>query len=652
MSLRRRMILSVLSVVAISGGASTFIGGYLLSRRLNQEAQNRVRQDLNAAREFYDQRLASMRAALRYTALGERFSQAVARKDVGHLSPRLDAVRRNAELDVLCVADPAGRVIHRAHRPNCSGDSLADDRLVALVLAGEDVVSGAMLIPIGVLEKEDPSLAERARIRILATPKQMPSDVSELESGMMLCAAAPVRGSDGTLVGVLRAGLLVNRNYALVDQVRNTVFREERYRGRFLGTATIFQGDVRVSTNVQREDGSRAIGTRVSREVYDHVLRQGKKWVGPAWVVNDWYISAYAPLYDVDEQPIGILYVGVLAQKFRNLALRTLSVFALVALGGLLAAGIIGWKLAESISRPIATLASASDAIARGDFSQTLPVESADEIGSLTRTFNTMAHSLKERDEFLKERTRLQLTRSERLASIGRLAAGLAHEINNPLTGVLTFSHMLLRNAPENSQDREDIETIIDATTRCKQIVRGLLDFSRQSEPRKKLSDLNSVVRDALNLTQNQARISQVNVVEELDSDLPHLVIDASQIQQVAVNVIVNGIDAMPGGGRLTIRTCCIDENDCKWVEARISDTGCGIPADNLEHVLDPFFTTKPTGQGTGLGLAIAYGIVTEHGGQINVSSEVDRGTTVAVRLPVTSEEQRSEEEGACAGGR
>lgn len=638
MSLRRRVVLSMLSVVAISGGLSALIGGYLLWRQLSHEAENRVRQDLNAAREFYNQRLGEMEAALAYTALGERFSQAVAGKDIPYLSARLDAVGRNARLDVLYIADDAGRVIHRAHRSGYSGDSLASDRLVGAVLGGENVVSGTILVPIEALEKEGPSLAERARVRILPTPKAMPSDERELESGMMLCSAAAVRGPDGKLVGVLRGGVLLNRNYALVDQVQNTVFRDERYRGKLLGTATIFQGDVRISTNVLREDGTRAVGTRVSAEVYDHVLRQGRTWLGLAWVVNDRYISAYEPIYDMDKKAIGMLYVGLLERKFTSLALRTLSVFGLVTLAGLAAAGVIAWKLAGSISRPVSTLARASAGIARGEFTQMLPVESADEIGLLTESFNSMVESLKERDDLLKEQTRRQLNRSERLASVGRLAAGVAHEVNNPLTGVLTFAHMLLKNAPDDSQDREDIETIINATTRCKVIIRGLLDFSRQNEPQKKLADLNGVLREALNLTQNQARISRVDVVEELDPDLTALVIDNYQIQEVAVNVIVNAIDAMPDGGRFTVRTRSVDAEDGKWVEFEMSDTGCGISPENLEHIFDPFFTTKPTGKGTGLGLAMAYGVVAEHGGAIDVSSEVGRGTTVTVRLPATPE--------------
>ena len=644
MTLRGRLIASMLSVVAISGGVCTVVGGYLLQRHLVLQARNRVRENLHAARAFYEQRLEAIAAALRYTALGRRFSQSVAERDLAYVSARLAAVRGSARLDTLWVTDAAGRVMHRAPRPDASGDASAEDHLVALVRERGEAVSGTMLVPVKRLAEQDPALAQRARIALLPTPRARPSEATELAAGMVLCAAVPVWAADGKLAGVLRAGVLLNRNFDLVDQVQNTVFRDEQYRGKLLGTATIFQDDVRVSTNVLREDGSRAVGSRVSAEVYEQVLRRGQTWLGRAWVVNDWYIAAYAPIRDVGGQAIGMLYVGVVEGKFRDVTLRTFTIFGLVTLGGLLAAGIVAWKLADGVARPVQSLASAAAAIARGHVAQTLPVTSADEIGSLTRTFNVMVKSLEERDQLLKERTRQQLTRSERLASIGRLAAGVAHEINNPLTGVLTFSHMLLKNAAADSQEHEDLETIIRATTRCRDIVRGLLSFARQNEPRKSLSDLNGVLRQALDLTRNQATIGRVSVRQELDPALPPLVIDPNQIQEVAVNVIVNALDAMPDGGELAARTRAVEQDGASWAELEVTDTGSGISAEDLGRIFDPFFTTKETGKGTGLGLAVSYGIVAEHGGQIRVSSEVGQGTAVTVRLPATPKEPPDEQ--------
>ena len=652
MSLRSRILIHMLSVVVISGGVTALIGACLIWQGLSQEAQNRVRQDLNAATVFYDQRLESMAAALQYTALGERFLQAVAGRETDYLSPRLEAVRQSGSLDLLYVADAQGRVIHRAHRPGVSGDSVLGDRLVGAVLGSGRAAAGSLLIPIGTLEKESPALAERARIRVLPTSRAEPSESTETDAGLMLGAAAPVRAADGRLLGVLRAGILLDRNFDLVDQVQNTVFRGEHYAGKPLGTATIFQDDVRISTNVLQEDGSRAIGTRVSAEVYDHVLRRKETWVGQAWVVNDWYLSAYAPIYDVDARPIGMLYVGVLQRKFSDRTMKTMLTFGLVTLGGLLAAGLAAWKLADSLSRPLHSLARATAAIAQGDFSGTVPVQSADEMAVLARRFNDMARSLRQRDELLTRQTCLQLTRSERLAAVGRLAAGVAHEINNPLTGVLAFSHMLLKEAPPNSRQKEDIETIIAATTRCRDIIRALLNFSRQNEPQRRWADLNGALREALNLTRHQAHLHRVTVREAMDAAIPHLVIDPFQIQEVAVNLILNAIDAMPDGGTLTVTTRAVGDAAGPWVEFRIADTGIGISPEHLEQVFNPFFTTKPPGQGTGLGLAVSYGIVTEHGGEIRISSEVGHGTTVTVRLPVATRGKGEDEtQGANPGG-
>jgi len=643
MTLRGRIVASLIFVVAFSGGISCLIGGYLLQRHLGQEARNRVRQDLNAAREFYRQRLNSMEEALFYTSLGERFSLAVAEKDLSYLSVRLNRIRTSGHFDVLYITDATGRVIYRAHQSGLSGDSLAEDPLIRNVLKNKDAISGTVLVSLENLEKEEPSLAKQATIPILPTPKAKPLQESQLTAGMMLCSAAPVYRADGKLAGILRAGIILNRNYNLVDQVQDTVFHAEQYDNKPLGTATIFQNDVRISTNVLREDGSRAIGSRVSAEVYDYVLQQGKTWVDRAWVVNAWYISAYAPIYDPEDRAIGMLYVGVQERKFRDIAWHTLTIFALLTFTGLLIATFIAWKLADSITRPVRSLVSASAIIARGDFSHTLSVLSEDEIGSLTQSFNLMAQSLRERDERLKELTQLQLTRSEHLASIGRLAAGVAHEINNPLTGVLTFAHMLLKSMPEHSQERKDVETIITATTRCRDIVQGLLSFSRQNEPEKKVSNLNDILRQALNLIRHQAGLNHIRITEEMDSALPALSIDSNQIQEVAVNLMVNAMDAMPASGELTIYSRTYDENDTRWAEFSISDTGCGIPAENLERIFDPFFTTKQEGAGTGLGLAVSYGIVAKHGGQINVSSEVNQGTTFTVRLPILSKERDHE---------
>jgi signal transduction histidine kinase len=226
-----------------------------------------------------------------------------------------------------------------------------------------------------------------------------------------------------------------------------------------------------------------------------------------------------------------------------------------------------------------------------------------------------------------------RMMRSEKLASIGRLAAGIAHEINNPLTSVLTFSSLLLKKA-ENDDQKEKLGIIVQETTRCRRIVRDLLNFARQGEPKKEECSINQVIDSALSLTGNQMKIGdkRIAVKKEL-GELPLLQLDPNQMLEVFVNIMINAIDAMPQGGELSLATRLAQ--DGKTVEIRASDTGCGIPRQNLARIFDPFFTTKEAGKGTGLGLSVTYGIIDRHNGSIDVDSEVGRGTTLTIRLPV-----------------
>ncbi len=246
-----------------------------------------------------------------------------------------------------------------------------------------------------------------------------------------------------------------------------------------------------------------------------------------------------------------------------------------------------------------------------------------------------MAHALRERDERLKEFTRKKFMESERLALIGQLAANVAHELNNPLQGIVTYSHLLLeRNSIEDST-KQTLNKIVVQANRSRDIIRGLLDFSRQRKPDKTLCDINILLEESHSFLENQALMHNIEVIMDLDSDLPSIVIDPSQVQRVFINMIVNAAEAMNGNGRLIMTTRRDTNRGC--IEVTFTDTGMGISEENLEKIFDPFFTTKETGHGVGLGLAISYGIIKEHGGSISVESEVGKGTTFTIRLPVIS---------------
>ncbi len=231
------------------------------------------------------------------------------------------------------------------------------------------------------------------------------------------------------------------------------------------------------------------------------------------------------------------------------------------------------------------------------------------------------------------QETHLQLVSSEKMASLGKLAAGIAHEINNPLGGILIYSSLMIEDLPEEDSRRGDLARIVQEAGRCKEIVKSLLEFARQTEPKMESTDINRAINDGLFFLVNQALFHNIRIVKNLDSFLPFVRGNASQLKQVFMNIVVNAAEAMHGNGVLTITTSPAPDRKAIFVE--FTDTGEGIPEENLTRIFDPFFTTKDVGKGTGLGLATSYGIVEDHGGKIGVKSKVGEGTTFTIELPI-----------------
>ena len=236
------------------------------------------------------------------------------------------------------------------------------------------------------------------------------------------------------------------------------------------------------------------------------------------------------------------------------------------------------------------------------------------------------------------QETHLQLVSSEKMASLGKLAAGIAHEINNPLGGILIYASLMMEDLPENDPSRQDLARIVQETSRCKEIVKSLLEFARQTEPKMDPTDINRAITEGLFFLENQALFHNIQIVKRLDPGLPLIIGNAGQLKQVFMNIIVNAAEAMHGSGTLTITTSYASHRNMVWVE--FTDSGEGIPEENLTRIFDPFFTTKDIGKGTGLGLSTSYGIVESHGGRIGVKSKVGEGTTFTIELPVHPDEK------------
>jgi len=637
-----KLTLSFLSIILLSSLIFTIVGIQIIRKRIIDEAQERVRNDLNAAREIYQNRLSYVEDATKFTAV-RLFMGDILRGDT-HQEYLDELVRfKNSEhIDILTITDSTGKVVLRVNNPSMKGDDQSKDSIVAAVLRYKDSVSGTAIVSASELQLESYMLEDQAKFVFIDTPMARHRNESEETSGMMLKAAAPIFDTNGRFIGVVYGGILLNRNYDVVDKIKGTVFQNVVYEGKDIGTATIFQDDVRISTNVRDNSGIRAIGTRVSEDVYNQVVLNQQPWIGRAYVVTDWYITAYEPIRDFDDGIIGILYVGILEQKYTDIQRQMVWVFVGITLAGAALTTIIALLVARQISMPIRNLLVASKQLANGNLDAKVEQASRDELGRLAYRFNKMADALRERDERLKEFTKRKIMESERLAIVGQLAANVAHELNNPLQGIVTYSSLLLEKDICDEPSRQNIEKIATQANRCREIIRSLLDFSRQKKPIKTLTNINALLRSCISLVENQAPFHNISIVQNLDESLPMIVVDPSQIERVFLNLIINAAEAMPTGGTLTLGTCF--GIDAKTIEIEVKDTGHGITIENMQNIFNPFFTTKEIGHGVGLGLAISYGLVKEHNGEIVVESEYGQGATFIVSLPITV--KVSEEDG------
>jgi two-component system NtrC family sensor kinase len=630
MTIRFKLTTTAIAVILVANSLLSFVTLLYLNRVWMGEVQTRVGRNLNAAQAAYDNHLKVIEARLRGAAQ-DRWLVSTERPNQAELQTALRDLTGTDAADFVVLLDAKGKVVCRSGGQQ-TGDDLGADALVALAVGDREIARGTVVLSRQRLQTEGPELAERAAIPVIPTEAARPTTDLLCTDGMVAAVAVPVLDAQGKVRAVLYGGKLLNRSYELVDAIKQQVFRDEVYQGKEIGTVTIFLGDLRISTNVKTEDGSRAVGTQLSAPVCEHVLDQGGVWSAPAFVVNDWYITAYKPINDPADRIIGVLYVGLLQAPFTHQRNVISGMVLTLVVGATLASLVLLAFATELVLRPIRHVVAMSQKVIGGDLSARVGLRPPGEMGVLCRAVDSMAHAVQEREELLKQATRQQIGRSEQLASVGRLAAGVAHEINNPLTGVLAFADLLREKENMDAQDREDLELIIRETKRAREIVKGLLDFARETPQVKTQVDINDLARQTLKLLGKRDAFQGIFLLEELAEPLPLVHGDKNQLQQVLVNLSLNACEAMPRGGTLVVATSCAKDH----VVIKVSDTGCGIKKDHLDKIFEPFFTTKPVGKGTGLGLSVTYGIVQQHGGTLEVESDEGKGATFTVILPAT----------------
>ncbi|MFH1330843.1 MAG: cache domain-containing protein [Actinomycetota bacterium] len=633
-----KLMLAFLAVIFLLSATFSGVAAFFIGSRVLAEAERRVESDLNSAQEMYGAYSARLHDVLRLSADRFYLRNALLDGQVQVAAGELLGAMLAEDLDFLSVTDATGKVLLRAGNPLVVGDSQAGDAVVAAALESGRATVGNAVYSADRLAAEAPGLAEAARIDLVDTQGARPVEEAVLDDGLVLVAAAPIVDYAGRVIGSLYGGLLLNRRVEIVDRIKDTVFEGDTYEGFDIGTATVFLDDVRIATNVLNEDGARAIGTRVSAEVYQQVVVQGERWLDRAYVVRDWYLTGYTPLRGLDGDVLGMLYVGILERPYSDLKTRSILLFVGITLGGVALATAISFFVSRRLATPVRALVKASRRVAEGDLDARVAVTTHDEIAVLAGAFNTMAAALKARDEQLKDFARKRIMASERLAVVGQLAADVAHELNNPLQGIVTYSHLLLERMAADDPQRVPVEKIANQAARCTTIIRGLLVFSRPQKPHKKPTNVCAIIEECFSLVEDRALFHNIEVERDYADCLPDVVVDPAQMQQVFMNLIVNAAEAMGGTGRLSVTTGL--ELEREVIQIVFRDTGCGISEEGLGRIFDPFFTTKEVGHGTGLGLAISFGIVKEHGGTIAVESELGAGTAFTIELPLGEKEE------------
>ncbi len=591
------------------------------------------------------------------TALGGSVRFREAAGDGAALDALLDKARARLELDFLYVIDREGRLMASV-TGQTAGALRTDWPVIRDALAGRPS-TGIDIFDNADLQALSLDLAARARVPLVPTPNAVPTERTEETRGMVVQSASPVSLGDGR-EAVLVGGILLNQNLVFIDTINDLVYREASLPEGSQGTATLFLDDVRISTNVRLFEGRRALGTRVSAAVRSAVLGEGQTWLDSAFVVNDWYISAYEPIEDSRGKRVGMLYVGFLEAPFT--AAKHQTVLTIVAaFFAITAASVpIFLRWARGIFEPLERVDATIAWVESGDLgARTGPVGSRDEIGRVAVHLDDLLDQLERSDRQLRrwneelnarvdERTRelqlanrqleattKQLIMSEKLAAIGEITAGVAHEINNHIAvmqGNLEVVRAVVGDRAELA--KVEFQLLDEQIQRISQIVTKLLQFAKPEEFAGFVDRHapGAAVADCLPLVQHLLARAAIEVT--LTDTAGRLVLmNRTELQQVVVNLVVNAIHAMPDGGRLTIATRDSDRDGRPGVEIVVSDTGIGMDPDVAAKVFDPFFTTKRQ-DGTGLGLSISQTLVRRQGGAIACVSRPGEGATFTVWLP------------------
>uniref|UniRef100_A9AA11 histidine kinase n=1 Tax=Methanococcus maripaludis (strain C6 / ATCC BAA-1332) TaxID=444158 RepID=A9AA11_METM6 len=620
-------IITALIPIVMLGAVSTDT----INTEMTKQAQEKINDDLNTAESVVTLKLDKISAMNKYIVSNENTIDGLKKGNTLELKNIALSYKDASDPDFVVFFDSTGHVIARSNS-DVIGDK-AYENLFNKLLNGTGYTS------MEVLDRESiqyENVDELVNIDIKGTEDSIDSTDSVQDSAMALISIEPIYNVDGTLLGAAMAADILNKDYSIVDTVKDAS----------KDATTIFLDGVRISTNVQ-DNGGRAIGTLVSEEVYKYVVLDGNTYYGRAFVVNEWYLTAYEPIYDSDGKIIGMLFVGTPESKFLALQAYVRNQTFAVGLIGLFIALIASYIINRGIIKPLEQLKQGAERVSNGRYDQKVVVDSDDEFGELAKAFNKMATQINISDEKLKKHAEELKASYNELKELDNLKSELiaivSHELRTPLTSIKGYVELVLDGTMGaiNDSQKKCLQVADDNIVRLRRLIESMLDLSKiergELEMYREKVNLKGIVCDVIEYLQPIATEKNIKLKKEIEE----IAIDADKdrITQVLTNLIENAIKFSPANESIMISADLEDEH----VHLRVTDHGAGIPKKDMEKVFNRFYqvdsSTKRKKGGSGLGLAVCKSIVEAHKGSIWVESELGKGSTFHIILPLSIED-------------
>ncbi|ACV24467.1 cache domain-containing protein [Methanocaldococcus fervens] len=625
-----RIKLLILSII-ISIIPVTILGAVSVEntiKTMSEEAQKKINTDLQIAEYILNERLNFLSKSLDLMSDNKNTLSSIKNKNLNELKTITLNLKNTTDSDFVIIFDKEGKVLVSSNNDK--------NNYVDLPLITKKVLSGREINSIEIIDEttlKNENLLNKTSIKIISTEHSINVNKTIETSALGLVSARPIYDENGNIIGGILVCDILNKDYELVDEI-------SKHCG---DVVTIFLDGIRISTDVKNDDGTRAVGTLVSKEVYDKVIKEGEMYQGRAFVVDKWYITAYKPIYNSDNEVIGMLFVGTPEKPFIELQQNIKTHTILIGFLSIILALSVSLVLSEAIIGPIKKLKYAAEKISSGNYNIHVDVSSDDEIGELAKAFNKMAEDIRKSHEELKRHTKELKESYEKLKEIDKLKSEIisivSHELRTPLTSIKGYVELVLDGlmGELNSNQRRCLEIANNNIDRLKRLIDDMLDLSKIESGTIKFDikdvKIKDMVVDVLNSLGPQIKEKNIEIKCEIEENLTAKV-DKDRITQVLINLIENAIKFSPVKGVIEIHAF----RDNNYAHIIIKDYGPGIPKKDLDKIFDKFYQVnfpKIKKDGAGLGLAICKSIIEAHGGKIWVESELGKGTSFHVLLPI-----------------